>query len=298
MRKWQTTGLVILVVLAVLLVQGLVLGTGKAEQKEHVESTGIRRITVVDMNTPVEVLPSQEGAVRLEYMETRFVRYEIARDGDHLTVRAVNTRKWYDLAFRREPSRLLRLYIPSELASLSLGTSNAQIDLKTPLQAGEFSLASSNGRLRADAGSLHVMGNAVLTTSNAGIDLANAQFDADLFVRSSNGELTLKDIDVQYGELRTSNGAIHLDGVEAQKGLTAETSNGKIVAEALSTQDGALALHTSNANVTGTIQGPIGRFAITSRTSNGDNSLPAKQDGGPASLAVETSNGKIDVRFE
>ena len=121
-------------------------------------------------------------------------------------------------------------------------------------------------------------------------------FDGDIVLKTSNGEITLKNISAK-GDISVviSNGRITADDISCEN-LSLTTSNGSIRISAVIAEY-KIYMKTSNGSIKGDIAGDKNDFTIKSRTSNGRNNLPKNQTGGDKMLEVYTSNGSIDIVF-
>jgi hypothetical protein len=294
MRNWTNVFLAA-ALLAALVLSAPAIGFAEPAHKEHVEAPGVRHLVVEDQNAPIDLLPSKDENTRIEYKETRFIRYEIAREGDTLRVIMHDSRKWYNFIGFQDSGRRLLVFVPESLTDASLGTSNASITVEASRGFASLDLKSSNGKLSLTGATLS--GPSRFETSNSGITLKDAVFQGHLTLETSNGELSLEDVRLNTADIRTSNSRISLKDVDAEGSLDAATTNGGIYPSRLSTRAGRLTLSASNGPVEGIINAPRNLFAITSTTSNADNNLPTSWPGGPAGLDVSTSNGRINIEF-
>ena len=113
--------------------------------------------------------------------------------------------------------------------------------------------------------------------------------------QTSNGAITLEEVSVSGAvDMKSSNGTLTARQVTAGDKLIMITSNGLISIEQAASA--VIELSTSNGSISGSVEGKRSDYAITSGTSNGDNSL---RDGGKGAymLTAHTSNGNINIRF-
>lgn len=113
----------------------------------------------------------------------------------------------------------------------------------------------------------------------------------DLKVRSSNGSISVSDLDFSNINLQTSNGSINLVGLTGEK-LVAETSNGRVEIDDFFGEE--LRVVTSNGRIEASAQAKI----IDLRTSNGIiNHWPifSAQEN---EITLRSSNGRINLFLE
>lgn len=124
-------------------------------------------------------------------------------------------------------------------------------------------------------------------TTNGAIDLSRL---GDIDVRTSNGRVTLDDIDGEV-QARTSNGRI--EGAELSGGtIEVTSSNGGIELRTDGTED--VRAETSNGSIRLVV--PDGRYRVDMDTSNGSTESAVDNDpGASVHLDLRTSNGSITI---
>lgn len=153
--------------------------------------------------------------------------------------------------------------VPDKIILKEILTSNGSIeivDLK-----GDSSLKSSNGYIKVT----NHIGNIRCDTSNGRIELINISGSANLY--TSNGKILIDGCDFLISS-ETSNGAIEV--IRTKKVGDLKTSNGKIEVDLYSLKEGGAKFITSNSSVYVNIKSDLN-----------------------LNLEIETSNGKIDVKY-
>lgn len=175
---------------------------------------------------------------------------------------------------KTEPAIIIKL--PKDLVRTELTTTNAGIYIENCSLSQYLKAETTNVGILCKG----VFGNRIdLTTTNAGIKCQNVNAD-NLYINTTNGGIKLKD-------------------VEATEAIKAETTNSSIKIEKINAD--IVDLESSNGSVKGIMSGSILDYRISSKTSNGQNSLPTKFQAdkeGLKILKIRTSNAKIDVEFE
>ena len=105
-----------------------------------------------------------------------------------------------------------------------------------------------------------------IKTSNGKIILRDITFN-NTILKTSNGEINLNNIIGKEINLATSNGRINLNYVDVIR-INANTSNGKIAIDKLKSDD--IKLSTSNGSVSGSIIGDEMDYNMSLKTSNGN----------------------------
>ncbi|GEM_PF-3474564 len=162
---------------------------------------------------------------------------------------------------------VLEIYLPEEI----------QIDLESYSSEGDIKITE-------------IMGNVEAETSNGNIEISNLISEAILYVKTSNGDIAVEDVEAEKVELETSNGNIVAKDIKTN--LIAKTSNGSVdvdrstgTLEAFSSGEGDITL----TNIT------IIDFADIEGSDN--NIYLELIEVGKGDYVVETSNGNIEVVF-
>ena len=218
---------------------------------------------------PVNVTSSQVDEITIHYYTCEEDPYEVSLDGSTLTLKYLNE-------------------------NLSQSTdSNPHVEVLVPKEFdGAFQMDTSNASVNVSG--LNSVRNVHINTSNAPIGLEHVASD-QVVAYTSNGEVTLDEVSVSGAvDVKSSNGTLTARQVTAGDKLIMTTSNGRISIDQAASA--VIELSTSNGSISGSVEGKRSDYAITSGTSNGDNSL---RDGGKGAymLTAHTSNGNINIRF-
>ena len=106
----------------------------------------VRNVSVDVRDSAVEIAPSEDGTLRIEYYESESRTYGIALEGGTLSVSLVSEGGIGNF-FGVQPDvgfRTLRLYVPDGLGTLAVTTTNEDITLASVSCTDSVSRASSN----------------------------------------------------------------------------------------------------------------------------------------------------------
>lgn len=281
--------------------------SNRPESRSFVTEARPRTIELTETNCAVEVLPSADQTIRIEYDVTRWITVSVSCVDDRLvyTAKEIFHVFHFDL-IARKPARL---YLPADyLPNLEIRTGNAKLSV-ADVSFDTAELRTGNAAINL----CHLTANKLIgKTSNAAVHAEHITANL-LKLTTSNGAMNTAHCTADRLELKTSNSASRTEHCTANT-LDATTSNGKNVAEhitaatlSLTSANGAVSLknatasditlHTSNASIIATLPGSIADYRIESKTVNGKSSLPTHKAKGERSLVAVTSNGKIDVVF-
>lgn len=276
--------LVIAVTLAALLCIGFVLlrvlssdgNLGYTAREQSFDLSQIQSIVVEDSDCDIRVSALTSSDVRANYYEGHHTSYTLSLEGGTLYIRSQTDRKWYDT--------LLSLY-DSTVPVLNL--------YLPPSFCGSLRLCTDNGDIEL-LGTLE-LSDLSLVSSNGSLSLTDLQLYGALNAATTNASITMESIRAASITLSSCNGSLYLQDIDSAS-LTAATTNGTIEVYDLSRQMQSIDLETSNASVLGRIIGQETDFSIAAETSNSRNNLH-NRSGGTRDLRIRTSNGTIHVDF-
>lgn len=110
----------------------------------------VRNVSVDVRDSAVEIAPSEDGTLRIEYYESESRTYGIALEGGTLSVSLVSEGGIGNF-FGVQPDvgfRTLRLYVPDGLGTLAVTTTNEDIPLASVSCTDSVSLNANGGDIR------------------------------------------------------------------------------------------------------------------------------------------------------
>lgn len=266
-----------------------------------VDLTGVN-LQARDM--PMRVQPSKDERVYLTYYSCKDDPYAVRVENGVLKLQHQGHGKKKSFHFSmfvfgkekllwNQAAPMVELAVPAQAAlSLCVETSNGSIQVGGLQALGHMELGTVNGRIALDNTCCQQLN---MTTTNSRLELLKVQCLGRLAGSTSNGRIEMTGCRVEGDvEMSTSNGRVQAADCTALGQIALRTSNGAIHVEDLSAS--GLELLTSNGGISGMLPGNQADWAICSGTSNGSNSLPARQ-AGEKPLNVHTSNGSIKLNF-
>ena len=237
----------------------------------------VKHVNIRARNMRIIVRAGNTEEIILRYPEENDTKFDFSLENGLLSLVQRPSDILNLFAFRifyRQPYEI-ELTVPSDFAAAAdIKTANSPIRIDGIAFWGALTAATSNGNIKVENVSAQDM---QITTSNASLVVTNVASRSDIVLKSSNGRVT----------------ATH---AESEKTLRITTSNSHIECAKCRAVDFTFA--TSNARISAVLPDQMTDYAVTSRTSNGSNSLPTQYDGGPKRLQATTSNGSIDIQFE
>lgn len=264
------------------------------EEKTLVVDNNNQNVTLESTNVDIVVALSEDDKIHFIYSEREKEFYEFDK-GDDIAIKKTYQYKWYEYflwnLYKENPFTIL---LPVNFTGkLDLTTSNAKIEIKD-LSLQNVVAKNSNGKVLLS--NVEIRENLVVKTDNAPIDLNNVQASGNIDLITNNGAVVLNDISAKSISAKTYNANISAKKLVISDNINLKTNNAEIELDVISANK-SIILKTSNGSITGVLPGKMSDYNITSKTSNGKNSLPEKMPDGQIELNVSNSNGDIDIVF-
>lgn len=185
------------------------------EEKSYTPDAQVSGIDLEVRDRAIQVSPSPDGQVHIQYFENSTEFYQISVSDDHvLTMTGASGKGWTDYLGGKPAAqyRVISLQVPDALLdSLALSTTNEDITLSALAVAGRVSLSSNGGNLSfagLDVG--------------AGLDLKVKNGDISGTVAGSAGDFTI--------QAQVKKGESNLPEQQAggAKALTVSANNGDV----------------------------------------------------------------------
>lgn len=157
-------------------------------------STGQVQEIIMDVrDRRIEVLPSEDAQVHLDYFQNETERYAIELTDGILTVNYTPSKEWRDYIGTKPDAamRVITLRLPDSLRALTISTTNADVCFGRVSIAGDLDAYANGGNLTFER--LDVSGNLSLSTKNGNIDgvLAGCFEDYAITCNVKKGESSL-----------------------------------------------------------------------------------------------------------
>lgn len=207
------------------------------------------RIRIDVIAADVELIPSEDEKCRVITQDSEYVEYTVSVVEDTLTVRATDTRAWYERLFTDWGSgRYLQIALPrEEYKSLDVKTASGQVNINVRYTFSEdVTLTSTSGNIgtaaainghlemHATSGDLYATGflNTVIARSTSGkISLGGKTVDGDCTITSADLKTTSGGIVVRKATVhdliaKTTSGDISLDSLSVMGNIDVSATSG------------------------------------------------------------------------
>ncbi len=283
------------------------LSTRKTVTNTYTPAGEFSDILVDTATEEVSFLPAEDGKCRVVCVEEEGSQHIVIVSGDVLSIKHVNTQKWYDQIGVGSGKTSVTVYLPKkEYAALTLRTdtgdvtvpaafrfesvlmtaSSADIDLRANVE-GSIGIRTSSGSI--SLGGLRAS-SLELTASTGHISVSDSVIEGKVSARASTGKLGFTDLSCAEAEVKTTTGDVDLVRVLVSEQLRVETDTGDVRFERSDAPE--IHVETNTGDVTGTLLTPK-IFEADSDT--GKVQLPRSEPGGRCELKSDTGDFKLEI---
>lgn len=330
MKKTVVIGILILVLGIVVCgvsfaLMGFTFGGFAAERYETVttECAGdFTKIVIQGKTETVRIRRIEEASPdtrtpRVTCSETDRMKHTVTVENETLTIRTVDTRKWYDhIGIHASGSPEIVLYIPDFPYALEIETHTGDVEIQGPSLGGDIriqtetgdvsvqdavgvnvSVQTSTGDIRwayreaPTSEKVNIVENLSLITSTGHIRVENASCRGDLFLQVSTGKTLLENCRFANLESTGSTGDITLKNTVIKGDLNIRRSTGDVKLE--DSDAAEIHIQTETGDVTGTLLSPKNFFT---ETSSGKVQVPRSVTGGECGITTSTGDIKLEIK--
>lgn len=314
-KIWLITGALLMVSGLVLFVGAIAahgwnfagLSTARYETNTY-EPDGIFDNIMIDVETTeIDFAPSGDGKCRIICYETEKMKHSAAVQNGTLTIKTVDTRKWYDhIGFFFEIPKMT-VYLPQKIyVSLSIDTATGDItvpgsfsfqDLKIEGDTADIECLASVSNvmeMRSSTGNIAAEGlaaGAIRLFTNTGRIQVNSVFSqGKIDIETDTGTVRLTDVTCVDLTAESDTGTITLTNVLASGGILVENDTGNVKFDGSDAAD--ISVRTSTGSVTGTL---LSEKIFITETSTGRIDVPKTTAGGRCEIRTSTGNIMIET---
>ena len=255
----------------------------------------------------IVLLPSEEETCSVTCQESETIRHEIAAEDGTLTIRTVESRKWYEYIGICTGGPSISVALPEDTyTALVIDGNTGDVEIPGDFTFGDIQIRVNTGDVVCSAsagGTLEIetrTGGIRATGLTAGemrfsattgyISLASAACEGDLTLRSTTGEVDLNDVTCQNVSSRGSTGSITLTDVVASGAFHIERGTGDV---RFNGSDAAsILVKTGTGDVTGTLRS---EKVFLTETGTGDVHVPKTVAGGKCEITTGTGDVAIEI---
>ena len=181
------------------------LSTAKMEVNEHTVDTAYKNVSIVDDTADIIFLPSENAVTTVACEERIKQKHAVTVEDGTLTVKAVDTRRWYEYIGIHFGEAKITVYLPeNDYKRIDLKSSTGDMALKH-LSVGDLSITVSTG----DVTMRDIRCQNLTTKGNTGdLEMWDVIAKEQIRIRRSTGDVEFKKCDAATIKITTSTGDV------------------------------------------------------------------------------------------
>ena len=245
MNKWLIAALLLVIIgIFALMLIGFItdwdlskLGTGSYQTNTYDITDDFNKLSFETETADIVFLPSEDGKCKVICYESENLKSSVSVADDTLTVKNVDTRKWYQHIGINFESPKITVYLPKEdYAALTIDESTGDVEIPKDFKFGSIGIsvstgdvtcyASSEGDIQIESSTGRVYLENVtakslcISLSTGNVTVKNSTFDGDVSVKLSTGNTELSHVSCKNVVTDGSTGDITLTDTTVSEKLT------------------------------------------------------------------------------
>lgn len=269
----------------------------------------VTRIEVFDTSGSIDILPSPDGQIHIEYTASDTWRYDITGESV-VTVRRVKNGEWgktltlglfgrdftvpipnFNGAFKE---LYLKLLLPASGGpAVSVNSVSGDVECRSVSPAQLYVKLASGGMTMAYA---RVEEKLSVITVSGDVDLTEVSAP-EAAVSTVSGDVDIEELSAAELDLKTVSGDIDAGNIAVTKRLTAGSVSGDL-ALALTVPCERLGIDSVSGDVELDLAGSDALYTVTTKTNTGDVQISGQPYIGPDQVRIKTMSGDITVSFD
>ena len=283
------------------------LSTNKYETNEYEITEGFSAISIDVDTTDVKFVPSEDSQCSVSCYEQTNMKHSVTVKDGTLTIKVIDTRKWYEHIGIGFNSPSITVYIPKgEYGQLLLKSDTGEVEIPKELKFEKIDISTDTGdvknyasasgsiKIKTDTGDVCVENISAaefdVSVSTGDIVASHVKCDGEIKIAVSTGKTTLTDVICENLSSRGSTGNMILKNAIVGEMLSVERSTGDV---RLDRCDAAqLFIMTDTGDVKGSL---LSEKVFVYNTDTGDVDLPHTTTGGICEIYTGTGDIKITI---
>lgn len=279
------------------------------EVKRVFPTAVVRRIEIYDTSGDIDILPSPDGNIHIEYTASELWRYEITGDSTVTVRRAKNGHRDEQVRFDffgREFSFTLpnfngafsnelrlRLCLPAASApAVSVNSASGDVECRDVTPAELFiKLASGD----VTVNDLESAGKVSVITVSGDVELGNVS-TPELSAATVSGDINAERVQAGAMNIKSVSGDTHVEDAAVSERLAAGSVSGDLTM-ALTVPCRHLGVDSVSGDVRLRLAGADNLYTVTTKTNSGDVRVQGLPSSGPNPVRIKTMSGDIGVEF-
>jgi DUF4097 and DUF4098 domain-containing protein YvlB len=284
------------------------MGTNKYETNEHDISEEFKSIAINTDTADIELIPSEDEKCSVVCFERIHAKHDVSVNDGVLTIKLVDSRKWYEYIGINFSTPKITVYIPQgEYGKLSIKSSTGDVKIPKEFKFENIDISESTGNvtnyasaseniiIKTSTGNIRVenvsAGTLDLSVSTGGITVSNVTCEGNVKIDVSTGKTNLTNIECKNIVSSGNTGAISLKNVIATEKFSIERSTGDVRFEGSDATE--ISVKTDTGDVTGTL---LSEKVFITETSIGRINVPKTTSGGKCEITTATGDINISTK--
>ena len=283
------------------------LNTQKMQTNTHEPAGEIQSILVETREADVSFLPSDTDTCRVVCYEKEKAKHTVEIVDGVLTIRAEDTRKWYDYIGFSFHQPAVTVYLPQGVyETLTVRSRTGDVDIPKEFSFASIDVEVSTGyvknyasatgdvRIKTSTGDILTEGASVaslqLSVTTGRVRVTSVTCLGDVSISVDTGDARLADVTCQNLYSTGDTGDLSMKGVVAVGQFSIERDTGDVELERCDAAD--IFIKTSTGDVEGSL---LSEKLFSARSNTGDVEVPPPTMGGRCEIVTDTGDIEIEV---
>lgn len=283
------------------------LSTNKYVTNEYEINESFSSISIDVDTTDVNFVPSEDSKISVSCYEQNNMKHSVTVKDGTLTIKVVDTRKWYEHIGINFSSPSITVYIPKgEYGQLLLKSDTGDVEIPKELKFEKIDISTDTGDVTSHASASGVIKIKTSTGAVCVEDISAKELDVsvstgnivashvkcagEIKLAVSTGKTTLTDVICENLSSRGSTGNMILKNVIVGEVLSVERSTGNVKLDRCDAAQ--LFIMTDTGDVKGSL---LSEKVFIYNTDTGDVDLPHTTAGGICEIYTDTGDIKITI---
>jgi len=284
------------------------LSTAKYETNEYELQNDYRHIEIVTDTADIVFVPSENGKTSVVCYEKKKVKHTVSIEGETLTVKVKDVRKWYEHIGFDFGSPKITVYLPkSEYDALTVKSDTGNVTVPAAFSLESMNITISTGnvatyasvsgdvRIKTSTGNIRAEGLSTgtldLSVSTGKVTVTDVACKGNVTVRVSTGKMSFTNVTCRNLSSEGSTGNVSLQNVLATETLSIKRSTGDVKFEGCDAAE--LLVETDTGNVKGSL---LSEKIFFAKSDTGRVNVPESLTGGPCKITTDTGDIRIEIR--
>lgn len=284
------------------------LNTAKYETSTHEISDSFDSISLYTDTADIIFVPSNDGTCSVTCYEPEYEKHTVSVQNGILTIREVDTGKWYNNINIASETPRIALYLPdAEYHGLFISESTGDIEIPKEFRFEGMDISVSTGditnrasvldtvKITASTGDIRVESVSAasldLSVSTGHVTVSGTDCRDDVNIHVSTGKASLTDVTCTNLFSDGGTGDITLQNVLAAGKISIERSTGDVKFDGCDAAE--LFIQTDTGDVEGSLRSD--KVFVTT-TDTGDVSVPQTTSGGICEITTNTGDVRMNVQ--